>query len=384
MKVLHCPEIVGGNAQQLAKAEREVGLDSTAVALRGSSFGYKSDKMLLSKPVGRLRLELAKWELFFRAFSFDVVHFNFGQAIMPAPRPIDRVEFNWLQRRLIQAYFRVFELLDVKLLKACGKVTVMTYQGDDARQGDYCRENFPITFANEVDQAYYSPESDRLKRVRIAKYAKYVDRIFSLNPDLLHVLPEHAQFLPYCHIDLREWSVVERTPAEQNVRPVVLHAPSHRGVKGTRFILDAVSRLQEEGIDFEFVMVEGMRQDEARRLYERADILVDQLLAGWYGGIAVELMALGKPVIAYIREADLKFVPEEMRAQLPVVQAEPETIYEVLKRCLTTDRGLLPEMGMRSRRFVERWHDPHQIAVRMLETYKNCVREKNNGSGQIG
>jgi hypothetical protein len=41
------------------------------------------------------------------------------------------------------------------------------------------------------------------------------------------------------------------------------------------------------------------------------------LFAGWYGGLAVELMALGKPVLAYIREEDLSFVDPQMRYELP-------------------------------------------------------------------
>ncbi len=58
------------------------------------------------------------------------------------------------------------------------------------------------------------------------------------------------------------------------------------------------------GVRFEFTLVEGLHREEAKRLYERADLFVDQLILGWYGGVAVELMALGKPVIAHIRPGD--------------------------------------------------------------------------------
>jgi len=49
-------------------------------------------------------------------------------------------------------------------------------------------------------------------------------------------------------------------------------------------------------------------------LSETADLLVDQLLTGWYGAVAVEMMALGKPVVCYLREDDLKFIDSRMRA----------------------------------------------------------------------
>ena len=96
---------------------------------------------------------------------------------------------------------------DVAWLRHAGKRIFVTFQGDDARQGEYCRKNFRTTFATEVGPDYYSVASDRRKRQRIETFARYADRIFALNPDLLHVLPAGAQFLPYCHVDLADWQV---------------------------------------------------------------------------------------------------------------------------------------------------------------------------------
>jgi hypothetical protein len=42
-------------------------------------------------------------------------------------------------------------------------------------------------------------------------------------------------------------------------------------------------------------IVEGLPHEEARKRYARADIVVDQLNAGWHGVFALEAMALGKP-----------------------------------------------------------------------------------------
>lgn len=372
MKVLHCPEIVGGNAQQLARSERELGLDSRAIAFRQNYLNYETDEILLPKNAGRWRLELARWKLLWKALSYDIIHYNGGQTIMPVavhyrdPR-LKRMPL--IARLLLHAYTHAFELLDVRLLKMLGKGIVITFQGDDARQGEYCRKHFRVTFAAEVEEGYYSPASDEMKRRRIGKIARLADRIHAVNPDLLHVLPSSAKFLPYGHIDLREWPVI----SSDKERPVILHAPSHKGVKGTRFILDALERLKSEGIPFEFVLVEGMSRAEARKQYERADILVDQLMAGWYGGLAVELMALGKPVICYIRDEDLKYVPSEMAEEIPVIRADPDTIYQVLRRCLTEERAELREIGMRGRNYVEKWHDPSKIASQLKREYMEIM-----------
>lgn len=363
MKVLHCPEIVGGNAQQLAKVEREFGLNSKSIAFKQTQYAYPVDEILLQKNSGRLKLELARWKLLYKAFFFDVIHYNFGQSIMPMGIHFkDKIiaSYPLFIRIFIHGYTHFVEMLDVRLLKFLNKKIVVTYQGDDIRRGDYCRNNFDITFATYVSDNYYTISSDLTKKRKVAKFNKYADQVYALNPDLLYLLDSRAKFLPYSHINLDDWKISTATP---NKIPVVLHAPSNRNVKGTKFILDAVQNLRNKGLLFEFVLIEGMSNAEARRHYSRVDILVDQLLAGWYGGLAVELMALGKPVIAYIREQDLKFIPQEMADEMPIIHANPTNVEDVLESWITKEKSALSEWGLKCRSYVERWHDPRKIAM---------------------
>jgi glycosyltransferase involved in cell wall biosynthesis len=377
LRVLHCPMVVGGNAQQLARAEREVGLRSWAVALDASPYGYQSDEILCGVGAGPVRKHLALAGLLWRALrEYEVVHFNFGRTFFPHVTPRDR---GAPRRRLgvgslVRSLARGMEFKDLAALRAARKAVFVTFQGDDVRQGDFCRANFEVSIASEVDPAYYSEATDRLKRRRVQKFAEFADRVYALNPDLMHVLPRGARFLPYSHIDLREWGCLP-SDGEPAV-PRVVHAPSHAQAKGTRFILEAVERLRQEGVAFEFRLIEGLSRDEARREYERADLLVDQLLAGWYGGLTVELMALGKPAVCYIREGDLRFVPPEMRDELPVINAAPDSIYHVLREWLTSRRAELRDRGVRSRAFVERWHDPLVIARQMEQEYHEAWRAR--------
>jgi hypothetical protein len=372
IRVLHCPNLVGGNAQTLAQAERRLGLVSWVVSCETLWAGYAADEFLFPPDAPALAKARRRWQLFWRALrDFDVVHFNFGNTILPrwhAEHPVrgpaGRIAA-WLRR--------LTDMLDLRVLSAAGKGIVVTFQGDDARQGDISLRRFPICIAREVGPDYYNPANDKRKRWRIRTFDRYADRLFALNPDLLHVLPSRAEFLPYTHIDLDDWRPVAPAPAAQR-RLTILHAPSHRGAKGTRFVCEAVERLRvQDQLEFDFVLVENMPQREARRLYERADLLVDQLLAGWYGGLAVELMALGKPVIAYLREEDLHFIPGAMKAELPVISATPATIYEVFKEWLTTRRHELPALGARSREYVEHWHDPLTVARRLERIYRELV-----------
>ena len=369
---MHCPTTVGGNAQALARAERELGLDSVSVTVDQDYFGYDADEALCEEKSGKLARASKRIGLLRRALrEFDVIHYNFGSTILPPPRSrrartgIAKLMPNWLLSGLNEC--------ELAMLKRAGKGIVVTFQGDDIRQRDYSIAKFPTSIAHHVDDDYYPPGSDALKRRKIARFAKYADCMYALNPDLLHVLPDRAEFLPYTTVDLRQWQ--PRQAEATTGRPVVVHAPSHRGAKGTKYVLEAIGRLkQADHIDLEFVLVEGLRRSEARRIYERADLVVDQLFCGWYGGLAVEAMALGKAVVTYIRDDDLKFVPKQLAEDLPVLRADAHTLYHVLRRCLQTGRDELVRADAEGRQFVERWHDPLTIALRLKEAYQSMVR----------
>jgi glycosyltransferase involved in cell wall biosynthesis len=137
-------------------------------------------------------------------------------------------------------------------------------------------------------------------------------------------------------------------------------------------VLDAVDRLRAEGLPLELRLIEGLDRAEAMRRYAEADVIIDQLIIGWYGGLAVEAMSLGKPVIARLRREDLRFVPPEMAAQLPVISAGPDDLAEVLRRLCAMDPAELRAIGGAGRRFAERWHDPASIARTIAGDYRTA------------
>jgi hypothetical protein len=331
LRVLHVPAAVGGHPPTLARAERALGVASRCVAVDPPPFGYEVDAVLAASG-GRAAREARRWRLLLHAVrAVDVVHFNFGSS-------------------LLHGLYGPLELRDVGWLRRAGKAVFVTYQGDDGRPGY---------------------QDERRRRRALDAFDRHAHGIYALNPDLLRHLPERASFLPYASVDPRAWSAIP--PGDGT--PVVVHAPSDRARKGTSHVVRAVDRLRAEGLELELVLVEGVGRDEAWRAYERATVVVDQLLVGWYGGVAVEAMALGKPVVGYVRAEDLDAVPEGMRAELPTIGATADTVADVLRELLTTRRGELAELGRRSRAYVERWHDPLAIARRTTGDYEAALAE---------
>jgi hypothetical protein len=205
-----------------------------------------------------------------------------------------------------------FSTIDLRLAKLLGRKRFMTLQGCDARLAGEGNLRNEWTMCATGRCSLYQTCIDALdarRRYMIGEVLPFFDRVFYLNPELGHVVPE-AQFLPYASVEIEKFDV--KLPAAEG-RPRIVHAPSDGSIKGTQMILDALEQLRTR-YDFDLILVEKKTHEEALALYRSADIAIDQILAGWYGGFAVEMMAMGKPVACYIREQDMKFVPKRRMA----------------------------------------------------------------------
>ena len=89
----------------------------------------------------------------------------------------------------------------------------------------------------------------------------------------------------------------EITKAQQK-KPLIVHAPSNRKVKGTQYILDAISLLKGNNFEFDFMLVENMKFEDALNIYKSSDIVIDQLFIPGSGKLATECLAYGKIVLS--------------------------------------------------------------------------------------
>jgi glycosyltransferase involved in cell wall biosynthesis len=182
------------------------------------------------------------------------------------------------------------------------------------------------------------------------------------------IVGSHAalEWVPEAHVippglDLRPFRPV---PPSDNPRPLVVHAPSNREKKGTRWVIEACAQLP---VDLD--IVEDVAHDAARARYERADIVVDQLNAGWHGVFALEAMALGKPVVTHLRPELVERAAAGYGVRLPIVPATKETLTEAL-RPLVESPALRRDVGAAGRAYVEQVHDIDRIADRLVELYE--------------
>jgi len=106
--------------------------------------------------------------------------------------------------------------------------------------------------------------------------------------------------------------------------------------------------------------------------------MMDLLWAGGYGGAAVEAMALEVPVMAYIRQSDLRYIPQRFAADLPIIDVTADTLERTLEEWLDSP-ARLRERGKQSREFVIQHHDPLRIAATMKQRYEQALDEREGG-----
>lgn len=350
MKILHAPTNVGSNPSGLCAAERAIGLNSTCMSYRiATNQELVDDKVELSG--GVLRKEFQRHAYFWKHLRYDVYHFNFGQSFFSYPGPASVLD-GW----------------DLPLLKHLGKRIIVTFQGCDARDRHMASSMFNISACAQpaCGQSVCTQSMARRKKRIIARFERYADHIFTVNPDLKHFLPARAEFIPYASVSPEKFSPL---PPKTDGTLTIAHAPTDDVVKGSRYVEEAIHRLCDENPAIRYLPIRNVPHTEALQLISQADVFVDQALVGWYGAAAVEAMAMGKPVVCYLRQDDLHFLPQEMRSQIPIFYSEPNNIHAVLSDAVA-NRDSLHQKGMLARRFAEQWHNPVRIAARMAEVYQ--------------
>ncbi|MBL7069135.1 MAG: hypothetical protein ISS34_04685 [Candidatus Omnitrophica bacterium] len=321
------------------------------------SYGRDCDFDLDSRFEERRTRKTREIEFFlYAAKNYDIFHLHSGCGLLSPTYPVCE------------------SLSELKFLKRLGKKIVISWWGcSDVRipeaNGEYsyfaCYE-----CADDIKKTCMAPS----KKEMLKKAFEYGDRQLSAGD--LAAYCEDIKWMDNA-IDCDEWKPLKyddipgpfRLPATDRIRIYHSFANSQeRGdIKGTRHIKAAVERLREEGYRVELIFFGKIPNKELKYFQAQADIVVDQLKAGWYGSTAIECLSMAKPVVTYI---DPK-VERIITRQHPLINANINNIFEVLKNLLDNIERL-KEIGEKSREYALRHHHYVNVA-KNLETVYNSI-----------
>jgi hypothetical protein len=330
MRVLLAPENPAGVASALRDALRRRGDVADLVVFRPHPFGLPHDR-LAGTYRARLREGLAA------PSRYDVMHYQFGTSLL--------------------------ELVDAAWARARRRLVLMHYWGSDVRTEAVARRLHPAR-ARVVGSQPTVDEATVVRRLRLAsrvcraalvsdlELASYVEPWF----DRVYLVPT----------PLARPQPGPPPPPLPGDGPVVFHAPSDPSIKGTSEVTATMERLAERGV-LRPRTVTGVPHDAVLAELARADVVVDQLNSETPGVLALEAMALGKPVLLEYRpEALAPFAREAPLVRVTAVSLEAEL------EALCCDPVRRAELGDAGRAFVAEVHDADRVAAAVERVYEHA------------
>ncbi|MGZ7031507.1 MAG: glycosyltransferase family 4 protein [Thermoanaerobaculia bacterium] len=337
LRIVHVGRNSAGQAGYAVRALRKLGHEAEMWEYGEPTFGFAVDRTIdISKRDPRVF-----WDAFLEATTrFDIFHFHARRTFFPSQ------------------WGGVPPLWDLPILRILGKKVFFTFHGSDCRIRSIHLEYNPWSYFNYSD---IDADDDLTEKV-LQIVRTYANEMFVVSVDYLPFIPE-ARVVPRL-IDLSEWP--EQEPRQRDV-PRILHVPSHRGTKGTDFIIDAVNQLKNRGLSFDFALLEGVPHQEARRAIQDADVVIDNVITGDYELVSLEAMASNRVTVANLQAAVLGAFPDA-----PVFNVDPPSLVERLSE-LIRDRTLRESLAARGRAYVRTHHDAPVIANQLVDFYRAPV-----------
>ncbi|MFU0823719.1 glycosyltransferase [Clostridium sp.] len=332
LKVIHGTMEIANQMCTLTSGLKRIRIDAKTLNYYPNYLGYKSDYTLdisSFNNVNEANIETKK--LAAKVISEnDVFHFHFGTSL-------------------------TLDYSDLSLLNELGKKVLMHHWGSDVRMYSKAIQFNPYVKVKNMDE-------DSIKR-KLEFISKHISHCVVSDYELYNYVKDF-----YCNVHLIRQAIdLEKYKIKnyKNNKLFIVHAPSSPEIKGTKYILSAIEELKQK-YDFDFKLIQGMPHEEAKKIYQKADIIIDQILCGSHGLFAIESMAMGKPVVCFISDHLKDTYPKE----LPIISANPDNIKEKLEYVIN-NRDMLSEIGNKGRKYVEKYHDMNVISKQLLDLYKS-------------
>jgi hypothetical protein len=260
----------------------------------------------------------------------------------------------------------------LNILKKYNKPCVVEWLGSDIRNpiidfkdNKYFKSIYPLL---------YSETPKEVQSRTLALQTKFGNYGFSsiTSTDINQYLIENLYSKNYIlkqRIDVKSIPEPKIHFDKSNIK--ICHAPSNKDVKGTKFIIDAVDKLKQDGYNFEFDLIHNTSHKEALGRINQSDIFIDQLILGGHGMAALEALSMNKVVICYLKEYAIHKYPNDH----PIINANPINIYQILKNLILNPNKII-ETKQLGQKYVLKYHDTEKLTPNLINIYKEVISLK--------
>lgn len=333
MKVLQGVWDIGNQMYTIARGLSAMGVYAKTLCYHPNYLKYESDYVMDIEKAQDQKTAVLQTRKFAEQLisQFDIFHFHFGSTL-------------------------TLDYSDLPVLKRLGKKMTAHYWGSEVRMYSKAVKINPYIKVKQTNE-------DMLKHW-LDKMSNYVGHCIVGDYELYEYVKD---FFDYAHvipalIDISKY--IPKSDQQSNEKFLIVHAPTSPVIKGSQYIVNAINELKPK-YDFEFKLIQGMSHEEAKKIYQQADLIVDELHCGTYGLLTVETMAMAKPVITWVTD----YMREKYPPELPVISANPDTVKAKIEYAIN-NREMLTELGQKGRSYVEKYHDMNKVVPQIIDVYK--------------
>jgi hypothetical protein len=157
-----------------------------------------------------------------------------------------------------------------------------------------------------------------------------------------------------------------------NAKIVFFHGLNKYGFKGTKYIEQAFKIVKKRYPgDIETIVGGNLPYIEYLKLLDSANVVLDQTSSYSLGMNGLIALGLGKIVMGGAEEESIKSFGYE---DCPVFNLKPDVEYIVAQmESVIQKKNEIPEIGYKSRKFVEKYHDHVHISKKYLEVWQKKI-----------
>lgn len=264
----------------------------------------------------------------------------------------------------------LFQKLIEKKIFSEGKKKFITFTGNDIRVPE-----IELSLNPYYKYAFFHPlyegrghesakNSDELQR----KFFNYGFNVIGNLETLPFINKQYFKDIPVIHHPSANHDSIDQDKQLSSKKIKIIHASTSYYFKGSNFILEAIRELEKRGVDnFEFEYITKISTNEYREKLKSADILIDQMICGWYGISAQQALEYGKVVLVYLQKERLVAMPD-----CPIVNVNINDLTDVLEDLLSNP-AKLKEIGKRGIEFYQKYHTPAAVGKELLKVYSNSL-----------
>ena len=148
----------------------------------------------------------------------------------------------------------------------------------------------------------------------------------------------------------------------------ILHAPNHTNLKGTEFLKRIIDKLKKKGLFISLNIVQGVNNSKMSNFIRNSDIIVDQLIIGWYAYLSIEGMSEGIPVMCYLEEDLIKFYKYKgiLKDEIPIININLDNLEKKIEEFYYKPK-LIKTIGKKSVDYVKKYHSFKYIGKKFDE-----------------